>query len=133
MYSALKFALIPIRGVSEGIKVSRPDMTGKNHPRWKNGKRLTGENGRYLEIKCPGHPNANGDGYILEQRLVMSEYLGRPLTQGEIIHHKDGDGHNNDISNLELTTKKKHFNDHFDAVKEVSRLKKILNENNISY
>lgn len=133
VYSALKYANIPIRNISEGIRISHPNRSGENSSRWKGGKRITGQNGRYLEVKRPNHPNANADGYILEQRLVMSEHLGRPLTQDEIIHHRDGDGHNNDINNLELTTKKKHFNNHFDAVKEVARLQKILISHNISY
>jgi len=39
------------------------------------------------------------------------------------VHHLDGDGHNNNIENLQLTTKKGHFSNHFDAVKEVASLK----------
>lgn len=43
-----------------------------------------------------------GGGKILKQRAVMSEHLGRPLTEFESVHHKNGDRLNNDISNLEL-------------------------------
>lgn len=28
---------------------------------------------------------------VLEHRKVMEEYLGRPLTRSEIVHHKNGD------------------------------------------
>lgn len=56
----------------------------------------------YYWVKRWGHPNAMKSGYISEHRLVMSEYLGRPLAKKEVVHHRDGNGLNNDISNLQL-------------------------------
>jgi hypothetical protein len=49
------------------------------------------------------HPNANNNGVILEHRLVMSDYLGRPLEDDEIVHHCDSNQRHNEIENLELT------------------------------
>lgn len=40
--------------------------------------------------------------YIQEHILVMSEHIGRPVEKSEIVHHKDGNRLNNDISNLQL-------------------------------
>lgn len=37
-----------------------------------------------------------------EHRLVMAEVLGRPLTDEEVVHHRDGDRLNNTPENLEL-------------------------------
>lgn len=51
---------------------------------------------------------------ITEHRKVMQEYLGRELTSDEIVHHIDGNKLNNDISNLVLTTRSEHIEEHRD-------------------
>lgn len=45
---------------------------------------------------------------VREHRHIMEEHLGRKLEPNEVIHHKDRDRVNNDISNLELMTKSEH-------------------------
>lgn len=47
-----------------------------------------------------------------EHRVVAEEMLGRPLRKGEIVHHKDGNKHNNDPSNLEVMTQSEHMREH---------------------
>lgn len=56
----------------------------------------------YAEIYMPNHPNARANGYILEHRLIMSEHVGRPLCEGEVVHHINGNTHDNRIENLAL-------------------------------
>jgi hypothetical protein len=57
----------------------------------------------YKTITKRGHPNQmDGKGRIREHIFVMSEFLGRPLTKAESVHHKNGVRSDNRIENLEL-------------------------------
>ena len=58
-----------------------------------------------------------GSGYVFEKyegkwkyqhRVVMERHLRRKLKKGEIVHHKNGDRGNNQISNLEVMTDRAH-------------------------
>lgn len=61
----------------------------------------------YRHIKIlkddPYYAMSSKRGYIQEHRYVMAQHLGRNLNSNEIVHHRDGNRLNNDISNLELT------------------------------
>lgn len=49
---------------------------------------------------------------IYEHRYVASQMIGRPLRSDEEVHHIDGDGWNNDPSNLEILDKWTHKQRH---------------------
>lgn len=76
----------------------------------KGGRRINKQG--YVEIWNPKNENSNKKGYVLEHRLVMSEYIGRPLRKDEIVHHIDRNKRNNNISNLELMTNNEHSIQH---------------------
>jgi hypothetical protein len=95
----------------EKISKNHSDVKGKNNPMygvkrigrasssWKGGiKKCNG----YILVKNYNHPNHNKENYILEHRLIMEKHLGRYLKPEEVIHHKDGNGINNNIENLGL-------------------------------
>lgn len=71
------------------------------HPPKQVGRRSPTSDG-YVRVWDPEHPNAAGDGWVLEHRKVMADHLGRPLRTDEVPHHKNGIRDDNRIENLEL-------------------------------
>lgn len=47
-----------------------------------------------------------------EHRVVAEQMLARALRKGEIVHHKDGNKHNNAPENLEVMTQSEHIAEH---------------------
>lgn len=69
----------------------QPKILSK-HPRWKGGRCL--DTSGYVLVSV-------GDGeQIREHILIAEKALGKPLPDGVVVHHHDGDRSNNDPSNL---------------------------------
>lgn len=64
----------------------------------------------------PKHPKQNSNGLYPLHRVLMENKLGRILKDGEVVHHKDEDKHNNDIANLEVMTNADHTGHHHPVV-----------------
>jgi hypothetical protein len=90
----------------ECLSAFRKTFIGEKSTNWLGGKRT--QYG-YVLIKRRGHPNATKDGYVMEHRLKMSDKIGRPLENWELVHHKNGIRNDNRIENLELLTLQTHF------------------------
>lgn len=54
----------------------------------------------YREVYLPDHPAARNNGYVYEHILAAEKMLGRPLSQSEVVHHKDQKRSNNSPGNL---------------------------------
>lgn len=55
----------------------------------------------------------------MKHRVVAEKMLGRPLRPGEVVHHKDGDKHNNDPENLMIfKSQKEHVKYHIEHPEE---------------
>ena len=96
------------------LKIRSKSMPAEQAFAWKGGRFLKeGYVILYIENNHPyinmavRNPTRKG-GYVLEHRLVMANCLGRPLTDSELVHHKDGNKLNNSINNLYLTTRANH-------------------------
>ena len=102
----------------EYIKTLKKSLTGK--------KRITHQG--YVVIKDYDHPNRNDQHEVFEHVKVMSDYLGRPIKDGEIIHHINMDKTDNKIGNLYLYPNN---SEHKKAHMDVSKLMKQLLDDNI--
>ena len=57
---------------------------------------------KYKRVTVHNHPFFPSKIKVLEHRLVMAEYLGRPLLRSEDVHHKNENTLDNQIGNLEI-------------------------------
>ena len=112
------------------IKRGRTSLRGEKNRLWNGGKQVN-SNG-YIYIYAPDHPKATLRGYVLEHRLVAEKKIGRPIEDFEDVHHINGNKVDNSPDNLEVLSRREHAKRHFDAVKDVARLRELLIKNGIN-
>jgi len=118
--------------IKQSIRKKYPNgRFGKLAANWRGGRRKIKQG--YVYVFKPDHPKSTTLGYVMEHRLVAEKIIGRLLEDDEIVHHIDGVKDNNDPSNLKVIKKVDHVKEHFKAVQEVDRLKKILMKHGIKF
>jgi len=111
------------KGLTKKDSVSINNMansrTGNKHWNYSGG---VGNRNKYRTVLVNGK-------YLLEHRLIMESYLGRKLNTNEVVHHKNGNMMDNNISNLELLNNKDHMKKHWkeNANYNTQKGKKALN------
>ena len=68
--------------------------------------------GDYYYAKCPSHPYATKNGYVLLHRIVAEYKLGRLLRPDEDAHHKNENKKDNRKDNIEIILHSKHAAHH---------------------
>ncbi len=84
------------------------------------------ESGKYILVYCPDHPYAKSKGHVYEHRYIMEKFLKRFLSPTEHVHHKNGDGKDNRIENLEIIGPREHALEHWEKRLPCHNLKGIL-------
>lgn len=84
---------------------------GELNSNWKGG--IVAFQGREV-VYAPDHPDANlfNHSHILAYRLVAEKKISRRLLPTEIVHHINGDTHDNRPENLEVMTLSRHAQHH---------------------
>lgn len=130
--SILEARGVPRRTPKEAYRIKWPNgRFGPDSAKWKGGRQITKSG--YFYSYAPDHPDATKQGYVMEHRLVAEKMLGRRLKKNEVPHHINGDKQDNRPENLRVMTRSEHVQLHFDAIKEVNRLRAILDKHGISY
>lgn len=85
----------------------RAPRFGAENPAWKGGVTHRRGKGNYIGpryVRCPPEwmMMARKDGYIMEHRLVMAQWVGRPLLRTEVVNHINHNPRDNRRENLEL-------------------------------
>lgn len=136
VWRAMRKMKIPTR------KAAKRNQSGTANSFWKGGrvlvakaKRQRGERAEfgngYFYLLLPDHPNANASGYVAEHIAVWTDHAGRPLRDGEMVHHINLNKHDNRIENLAMTTASEHAVWH--AQLEELAVKLLLQEGRITF
>jgi len=69
--------------------------------------------GGYLYARTePAHPHQNSNGFYPLHRVLVENQMGRLLRDDEVVHHKDDDKSNNELSNLKVMRRTDHTSHH---------------------
>lgn len=114
MLSRHKKGIVRCWRCASKVRASARDFSGSNNYQWKGGRHIDKRKGyivRWIPADSPYFSmvkGRKGRQSVWEHRLVMAEFLGRPLESWEAVHHLNGIRDDNRIENLSLVDKRKH-------------------------
>ena len=73
---------------------------GSRNPSFTGGRHMADTG--YVRVLAPERTDADTRGYVFEHRLVAEQTIGRPLRQGEVVHHINQIKHDNRPENLQV-------------------------------
>lgn len=73
----------------------------------------------YIAVYAPDHPLAASDGYVMQHRWLLHE-MAVPVTDGDHVHHRNGDKTDNRWSNLEVMSESEHHRHHIAEVGHIT-------------
>lgn len=95
----------------------------ETNPNWRGGRNV--EKDGYVTCSIPKTSPyvsmADSIGRVREHRLVMAEYLGRPIETWEVVHHINRNRSDNRIENLELLPNAAHHS-------AITRMQRYISE-----
>lgn len=121
-----KAARLGLKKDRDALALYKSQICGEKSPSWKGGKKIN-KKGHVLVLDKKS-PHAESNGYILEHRKVMIDFLGRPLSDNEVVHHINGDKTDNRIENLELMDRGEHTRLHHTGTKRSKETRKRISE-----
>lgn len=93
------------------LKCRSKVLSGPDNPHWRGGVHHRSDG--YILIRIDTfHKGHKGKKYDLQHRIIMSQHLGRELLRTEVVHHLNGDPHDNRVDNLEIITQAEHAKKH---------------------
>lgn len=96
-------------------KISETARADRN-PNWAGGSWVSNEGRVFVRVPEDErhlHPTIRKDGYIQRYQYVWNTaHPEDPVQAGDVIHHRDEDKTNDDLSNLEKTTQSVHAANH---------------------
>ncbi len=98
----------PMFGKGELISGSKNGMygrTGNSSPSFKGGRHIRKDG--YIRVLI------NGKRILEHRKVLMDEDID---LEGKIVHHKDNDKSNNELSNLVVMTQSEHINEHRESL-----------------